>query len=114
MLPGVMKGFLIFFHFILGVFFICVGVAVIDEYWKTPALFFIFCGSAAVSAGVAVWRKCPWGRLAIGFLVSGVTAALFFLIVGSIVWAESSVLVILAFYGVFLGIELAAWRKSGS
>jgi hypothetical protein len=106
-----MRIFLVGFHFVLGIALLIVGVSVLEDYWKTPALISLVGGIASISIGIGMLAKACWVRWIVGLLVLIATAIALFLLAGSVIWPDSAALVILLIYGAFLAVELLTWHQ---
>jgi hypothetical protein len=106
-----MKSFLVGFHLVIGTALCVVGVAVLDDYWKTPALALLAGGAFAISIGVGILAKKRWVQWLVGLLSLIATLIAVFLLAGSMIWPESAGLIILLIYGLFVLVELLTWHQ---
>ncbi len=106
-----MKGFLAGFHFVIGTALCIVGVAVLHDYWKTPALALLAGGVSAISIGAGMLAKKRWVQWLVVLLLLIVTLIALFLLAGSMIWPESAGLIIFLIYGLFLAVELLTWYQ---
>jgi hypothetical protein len=106
-----MKGFLAGFHLVIGTALCIVGVVVLNDYWKTPALVLLSGGVFAISIGAGILAKKRWVQWLVALLLLIATLIAVFLLAGSMIWPESAGLIILLIYGLFLLIELLTWHQ---
>jgi hypothetical protein len=106
-----MKGLLAGFHLVIGTALCIVGVAVLYDYWKTPALVLLTGGAFAISIGTGILAKKRWVQWLVGLLLLIATLIMVFLLAGSIIWPESAGLIIFLIYGLFLLVELLTWHQ---
>jgi hypothetical protein len=108
---SVMKGFLAGFHLVIGTAMCIAGVAVLNDYWKTPALALLAGGVFAISIGAGILAKKRWVQWLVGLLLLIATLMAVFLLAGSMIWPESAGLIIFLIYGLFLLVELLTWHQ---
>jgi hypothetical protein len=106
-----MKGFLAGFHLVIGAALCIAGMAVLDDYWKTPALVLLAGGVFAISIGAGILAQKSWVQWLVGLLLLIATVIAVFLLAGSMIWPESAGLIILLIYGLFLLVELLTWYQ---
>jgi thiosulfate reductase cytochrome b subunit len=106
-----LKGFLVGFHLVIGTTLCIVGMVVLNDYWKTPALTLLAGGVFAISIGAGMLAKKRWVQWLVGLQLLISTLIAVFLLAGSIIWHESAGLIILLIYGLFLLVELLTWHQ---
>lgn len=106
-----MKIFLAGFHLVVGAVLCIAGVAVLDDFWKTPALVLLAGGVFAFSIGAGILARKRWAQWLVGLLLLIATLIALFLLAGSIILPGSAGLLILLVYGLFLLVELLTWRQ---
>jgi hypothetical protein len=106
-----MKVFLAGFHIVIGIALCIAGAAVLDDFWKTPALALLAGGVFAFSIGAGMLANKRWVQWLVGLLLLIATIIALFLLAGSIIWPESAGLIILLIYGLFLLVELLTWHQ---
>jgi hypothetical protein len=106
-----MKLFLAGFHLVVGLAMAIVGVVVLQDFWKSPAYILIAGGVFAISIGVGILIMARWVQWLVGLLLLIASLIAVFLLAGSLVLPESSGVLILLIYGLFLLIELLTWYQ---
>jgi hypothetical protein len=104
-----LKVFLVGFHLVIGTALCILGVVLLNDYWKTPALAFLAGGVFAISIGAGILTKKRWVQWLVGLLLLIASIIAVFLLAGSIILPESAGLIILLIYCLFLLVELLTW-----